>query len=75
MEGEQLHSASIINRDRSVGDSATFFLCCSKGGRVALPPLPAPLIDHEPFFIRKSSLSRHRVIDAARAGWYTVESI
>ena len=49
---ELLHSASIINRDRSVGDSPTLILCrckggrvaplilcCSKGGRVALPPL------------------------------------
>ena len=32
---EQLHSASIINRDRSVGDSPTCILCCCKGGRLA----------------------------------------
>ena len=43
-----LHSASIINRDRSVADSPTFTLCCCKQDRVALPPLHSPLIKHEP---------------------------
>jgi len=34
---ELLHSASIINRDRSVGDSPTLILCRCKGG-ASRPP-------------------------------------
>ena len=33
------------------GDSPTAILCCCKGGRVALPPLPSSLSGHDPFLL------------------------
>ena len=41
---ELLHSASIINRDRSVGDSPTLILCYCQGGRLAhIDPVLLPM--------------------------------